>query len=272
MPRFRSRSPMRSVSLTIWQLYVVGFVNGVADGLLRRGLPVLPAIARGARPVDRGQLEAGGHAGPSPRAPGPAIGGGLIGLDDARPIAIVVDAISFLRLGVVRVPGSGSREAAPDRHVDEHGQAAARACARRSRPGCAMCWATATCAPSRPAPAPSNLFSSIAFAIFLVYAGARAGPDPARSGSSSGSATWGALAGAVAGRIDGAGSGSAATIVVSRPSAARGSCWSPSRPRTAPVPFLVAAGCRRRVRRRGLQHQPGQLPPGDHARSGCRAG
>ena len=45
-------------ALTIWQLYVVGFVVGDRHGLLRRGLPVVPADPRWSRPADRGQLEA----------------------------------------------------------------------------------------------------------------------------------------------------------------------------------------------------------------------
>ena len=44
--------------LTIWQLYVVGFVGRLPHRLLRRLLPVVPPLARRARPADRGQLEA----------------------------------------------------------------------------------------------------------------------------------------------------------------------------------------------------------------------
>ena len=47
--------------LTIWQLYVVGFVERLPDRLLRRRLPELPAVDRRARPARRGQLEARDH-------------------------------------------------------------------------------------------------------------------------------------------------------------------------------------------------------------------
>ncbi len=43
--------------LTLWQLYVVGFLVGVVPGLLRRRLSVVPSLARRSRPDHRGELE-----------------------------------------------------------------------------------------------------------------------------------------------------------------------------------------------------------------------
>ena len=55
--------------LTIWQLYVVGFVIGTLTVLLRRRVPVVPAIAGRARPARRRQRQARDRPGRSPRPP-----------------------------------------------------------------------------------------------------------------------------------------------------------------------------------------------------------
>ena len=107
--------------LTIWQLYVVGFINGTLTVLFDVAYQsYLPSL------VERDQLVEGNAKLEVSRTiaqtAGPAIGGGLIGVLTA-PIAIVVDAISFMRLGLF-VFLIRRQEPTPDRHVDDAGQAA----------------------------------------------------------------------------------------------------------------------------------------------------
>ena len=126
--------------LTIWQLYVVGFINGTLtvffDVAYKSYLPSL---------VDRDQLVDGNGKLEISRTvaqtAGPALGGGLIGLVTA-PIADRGRRGQLPRVGALRLPhpprgadaGSARRRARPAAH---------RACARRSRRACATCWATA---------------------------------------------------------------------------------------------------------------------------------
>ena len=110
--------------LTIWQLYVVGFVAGTLtvffDVSYQSYLPSL---------VDRDQLIEGNSKLEVTRTiaqtAGPALSGGLIGLLTA-PIAILLDSISY-GVSAFFVFLIRRQEPTPDRHVDEHGQARERA-------------------------------------------------------------------------------------------------------------------------------------------------
>ena len=100
--------------LTIWQLYVVGFVNGVLtvffDVAYQSYLPSL---------VDRDQILEGNSKLEVSRTiaqtAGPTVGGALIGIISA-PFAIVMDSLSFLgsALFVWRIRRV---EPTPDRHT-----------------------------------------------------------------------------------------------------------------------------------------------------------
>ena len=104
--------------LTIWQLYVVGFVAGTLtvffDVAYQSYLPSL---------VDRDQLIEGNSKMEVTRTiaqtAGPALSGGLIGVLTA-PIAILVDSISY-GVSAFFVFLIRRQEPTPDRHVDEHG-------------------------------------------------------------------------------------------------------------------------------------------------------
>jgi len=104
--------------LSIWQLYVVGFVNGIAtvcfDIAYQSYLPAL---------VERDQLVEGNSRLEVSRSgaqiAGPGIAGILIGWVTA-PVAIVLDSISYVASAafvfLIRRP-----EPVPDRKVDGHG-------------------------------------------------------------------------------------------------------------------------------------------------------
>ncbi|HYM83887.1 MAG TPA: MFS transporter, partial [Candidatus Dormibacteraeota bacterium] len=105
--------------LTIWQLFVVGFVNGVLtvffDVAYQSYLPSL---------VDRDQIVDGNSKLEVSRSAaqigGPGIAGFLVGIVGA-PVAIIGDAVSFV-VSAVAVILIRHPEATPDRHVDEHGR------------------------------------------------------------------------------------------------------------------------------------------------------
>ncbi len=88
------------------------------DGLLRRRLPVVPAVARRSRPDHRRQLEARDERARRRRSSGRASPGFLIGAITA-PFAILVDSISFVVSALFMV--------AIRRHEDEAGAAGRRA-------------------------------------------------------------------------------------------------------------------------------------------------
>ena len=131
-------------ALTIWQLYLVGFLFGVLtvffDVAYQSYLPSL---------VSRDQLVDGNSKLEISRSgaqlAGPALAGVLIQALKA-PIAILIDAISFIASGlfVLRIR---KREKAPERENGRSPFAGMRASCRK---GSATCSATATCAGSRP--------------------------------------------------------------------------------------------------------------------------
>jgi MFS family permease len=106
-------------ALTIWQLYIVGFINGCATVFFDVAYQsYLPAV------MDRDQIIDGNAKLETTRSAsfivGPGIAGFLIGAISA-PFAVLVDSVSFvvsaLFLGVIR-----KREPKPERQVDQHGR------------------------------------------------------------------------------------------------------------------------------------------------------
>ena len=221
--------------LTIWQLYVVGFARRGPDRLLRRRLPVLPALARRARPARRRATRSSRSAAPPPSSPArssPAC--------SSRPLTARRGGAGrrdqLLRSPRSSSSGSGARSV-PDpsrtqgRRRDEGGSEA-RACAGSS--------ATATCAGSRRAPATFNFFGNIIGAVYLVFAVRVLGLRPGVIGLVFAVSSIGYLVGALArepplaplrGRADdrlgAAGSVSLLLLALA--------------PASNPIPFLIAA-------------------------------
>jgi Na+/melibiose symporter-like transporter len=170
---------------------------------------------------------------------GPALGGGLIGIVTA-PIAVVADAVSFLVSGLfvlwIRDP-----EPAPSRHVDEHGNAREGlrkevTAGLRFVLGNRYLRAIAACTGS------ANLFSSIAFATYLVYVVRVLKLDPATIGIVLGLGNVGAIMGAVlAGRI-GRRAGVGPTIVATAFLGGAGAILVPLAPAGDPIPYLLLSG------------------------------
>ena len=134
-------------ALTIWQLYVVGFLFGVLtvffDVAYQSYLPAL--VARDQLVDGNSKLEISRSGA---QLAGPALAGVLIQVLKA-PLAILLDAISFL---VVRA--CSFSPSASTRMCRSASRASLRctACGRSSPKGCATSSATATCAGSRPPP------------------------------------------------------------------------------------------------------------------------
>ncbi len=180
-------------ALTMWQLYVVGFVAGTLTVLFDVAYQsYLPSLVERDQLVDgNGKLEISRTVA---QTAGPALGGGLIGLITA-PLAILVDAISYglsaLFVWLIRRP-----EPTPDPHVDEHGRRRGGIVGEMrdglryvlGNPylrGIAACTAT------------SNFFGNVAGATLIVYAVRVLGLEAAAIGLAFGLGNLGALAGAL---------------------------------------------------------------------------
>jgi MFS family permease len=179
--------------LTIWQLYMVGFVNGVLtvffDVAYQSYLPSL---------VDRDQILEGNSKLEVSRTiaqtAGPTVGGALVGLISA-PFAIIMDSLSFLGSAFF-VWGIRSGEPTPDRHVDAHGvprEGLRREVAAGLRyvVGNRYLRSIAACTGS------SNLFSNMAFATFLLFVVQDLHLEPLMIGVVFGLGNLGSLVGAV---------------------------------------------------------------------------
>lgn len=224
--------------LSVPQLMVVGFINGVLTVFFDVAYQsYLPSV------VERDRILEGNSKLEVTRTiaqgAGPAIGGGLIGLITA-PVAIVADAISFLLSGLfviwIRKP-----EAAPSRHVDEHGQARQGlrtevAEGLRYVLGNRYLRAIAACTGS------SNLFSSIAFATYLVYVVRVLGLDPATIGVVLGLGNIAAILGAVIAERLGRVAGVGPTIIGTAFLGGAGAILVPIAPVSDPIPFLLLSG------------------------------
>ena len=224
--------------LTIWQLYVVGFVAGTLTVLFDVAYQsYLPSLVERDQLVDgNGKLEISRTLA---QTAGPALGGGLIGLITA-PLAIVVDAISYV-LSAVFVWLIRRPEPTPDPHVDEHGRrrgglvSEVRGGLRYvlGNPylrGIAACTAT------------SNFFTNVAGATLIVYAVRVLELSPAAIGLAFGLGNIGALVGAVTAdrirRTLGLGRTMIVAVAIGGPAML---CVALATPATA-IPLLVASG------------------------------
>ena len=223
--------------LTIWQLYVVGFVAGTLTVFFDVAyMSYLPSL------VDRDQLMEGNSKMEVTRTlaqtAGPALSGGLIGVLTA-PIAILVDSISY-GVSAIFVFLIRRKEPTPDRHVDEHGQAR-EGLRKEVAIGLRYVFGNEYLRGIAAATGTSNLFSNIAFATFIVYAVRELHLSPAEIGIIFGVGNVGALLGAISGNRWSQRFGLGHTIVGSMALSAPGILLVALAPAQAPIPFLVAA-------------------------------
>ncbi len=224
--------------LSIWQLYIVGFVTGTLtvffDVAYQSYLPAL---------VDRDDIVEGNSKLEVSRSgaqiAGPGIAGALVELVTA-PLAILVDALSFIGSALFVFLIRGPEEATSRRH-DEAGQP--RSGMRREvAEGLRYVLGHPYLRNIAAATGTSNFFSNMVTAIALVYFVRQLGLDPGTIGIVFAVGNVGFLAGAVlANRIAGAvGVGRAiiGSIFLSGPAG----LLIPLAPRDAPIPFLVASG------------------------------
>jgi MFS family permease len=223
--------------LTIWQLYVVGFVAGTLTVFFDVAyMSYLPSL------VDRDQLIEGNSKMEVTRTlaqtAGPALSGGLIGLLTA-PIAILIDSISY-GISAFFVFLIRRKEPTPHRHIDEHGQAR-EGLRKEVAIGLRYVFGNPYLRGISAATGTSNLFSNIAFATFIVYAVRELGLSPTEIGIIFGVGNVGALLGAVSGDRWSRRFGLGHTIVGSMALTAPGILLVALAPTQAPIPFLVAA-------------------------------
>ena len=219
-------------ALTIWQLYVVGFAVGVLtvffDVSYQSYLPSL---------IDRGRLVEGNSklevSRSAAQLAGPGLAGGLVEVLTA-PIAVLVDAISFLASGLFLL-GIQKEEHAPTRSE------------RRAGPGMKaevleglryvlgnryLRWIAASTATF-------NFFSNLIFSVFLVYAVRELGIGPGLIGAIFSVASIGYLVGALLANRISRRFGVGPAIVIG----AAGSLsllLLAAAPKSNPIPFIVA--------------------------------
>ncbi len=224
--------------LSIWQLYLVGFINGTLtvffDVAYQSYLPSL---------VERDQLVEGNSKLEISRTiaqtAGPALAGGLIGIVTA-PLAIIADAISFAGSALF-VFGIRKREPAPDRHVDEHGQP--RAGLRQEvAQGLRFVLGNPYLSKIAASTGTSNLFTNIAFSTLIVYLVRDLGLEPAQIGLVFGIGNIGAIVGAFSANRVAQAFGVGPTIVGSMFVSAPAVLLVAIAPKAVAIPFLIASG------------------------------
>ena len=172
--------------LTTWQLYVVGFTTGFLTVLFdvadQSYLPVL---------LDADDLVEGNAKLQIPASAaqifGPGLGGGLIGLV-AAPFAVIVDAVSFV--------GSAAFISLIRKHEAKPRRTATTSLRQEIAAGLRYVTGNPYLRMIAGATATSNLGSSMAFAVFPVFAYVELGLSPALVGAAFGLGSTGFLLGA----------------------------------------------------------------------------
>ncbi len=224
--------------LTIWQLYLVGFIAGTLTVLFDVAYQsYLPALVERDQLVDgNGKLEVSRTLA---QTAGPALGGGVIGLVTA-PLAVLADALSFV-VSALFVIAIRKPEPTPDRHRDEHGRQ--RGSLRSEvMHGLRYVLGNPYLRGIAAATGTSNLFSNIAFATYIVYAVRELGLDAGEIGIVFGLGNIGAVVGALTASRWASALGLGRTIIVTMALNSPGILLVALAPREGPIPFLVAAG------------------------------
>jgi MFS family permease len=150
--------------LTLWQLYVVGFLVGTFqvffDVAYQSYLPSL---------VDRDQIVEGNSkleiSRSAAQISGPGLGGILVQVLTA-PYAVLVDALSFVASGAFLL-GIRKPEPKPERATEDGRKSSMR---RELKEGLRFVFGNPNLRAQAGCTATSNLFSSVAFSILLVFA------------------------------------------------------------------------------------------------------
>ncbi len=223
--------------LSIWQLYLVGFVVGTAtvlfDVAYQSYLPVL--VERDELVEGNGKLQASEAAA---QVVGPGLGGGLIGAVGA-PLAVVADALSYLASAafVLRI-----RRPEPHPEAERRAAGLAREPLRRQvAEGLVFVLRNPYLRAVAGATSSSNLFSNVLFAVLPVYLYRELGLSATTVGVIFGVGALGALAGAlaasrIAGRV-GLGPAIIGSIAIGGP----GALLLPAAPLQSPVLWIVAS-------------------------------
>jgi MFS family permease len=219
-------------ALTLVQLYAVGFLAGVMSVFFElAATSYLPSLVGRERLIDANSKLEISRSGVF--IVGPGLGGALINALTA-PVAVVVDAISFLASGVL-VLGIRARERWAETREPRVGVRTELLEGLRYVLSHRYLWPIASCT------ATLNLFWNAAFAIYFVFLARDLGLDPAVIGLVFALGNVGWLAGAllarrVTGRV-GVGWTLAGSAFLFGPAGA----LIAVAPESAPLPFLIAA-------------------------------
>lgn len=224
-------------ALTIWQLYLVSFVAGIAtvffDVAYQSYLPSL--VEREALVEGNAKLQASEA---SAQVVGPGLGGALIGLVGA-PFAIVADALSYLASALF-VSRIGRAEEHPE--ADRVAAGLAREPLRRQiAEGLRFVLGNPHLRAIAMATSSSNLFSNMIFAILPVYLYRELALGPATVGVVFGLGALGTLGGALAANQVAARAGLGRTIIGSMALSGPALILLPLAPHDAPVAWLIAS-------------------------------
>jgi MFS family permease len=223
--------------LTMWQLYLVSFVSGIAtvffDVAYQSYLPVL--VERDELVEGNGKLQASEAAA---MVVGPGLGGGLISLVGA-PFAIVADALSYLAsaLFVWRI-----RRPEPHPEAERRAAGLAREPLRRQiAEGLTFVLGNRFLRAIATTTSTSNLFSNVVFAVIPIYLYRELGLSAATVGVIFGLGALGALGGALVANRIAARVGLGRAIIGAAALSGPASLLVPLAPHDAPVALLIAA-------------------------------
>jgi MFS family permease len=219
--------------LTIWHLYVVAFGYGICtvffDVAYQSYLPSL--VTRDQLVEGNSKLEVSNSAA---QLAGPGLGGLTVQVLTA-PYAVLADAVSFLASGLF-ILGIKKAEAAPER---EDG-APHPSMLREAREGLAYVLGHRYLRAIAGTTGLSNFATSLAFAIFLVYAVRELGLSAAAIGILFSIGSIGSLVGALFARRISTRLGVGPTIIATAAIFSPAMLLFPAAPTSFPYPFLIA--------------------------------
>jgi MFS family permease len=223
--------------LTIWQLYVVAFVTGIAtvffDVAYQSYLPAL--VSRDSLVEGNAKLQASEAAA---QVVGPGLGGALIGVVGA-PFAIIADALSYFASAVFVAL---IRRPEPHPEADRLAAGLAREPLRRQiAEGLRFVLHNPNLRAIAAATSSSNIFSNVVYAIMPIYLYRELGLSAATVGVIFGIGSLGALGGAMAANQIAARIGLGRTIIGSIALGGPAMLLLPFAPHDSPVVWLVAS-------------------------------